>query len=135
MARTYSELIQIADYEARFEYLRLDGHVGELTFGYERYLNQALYNSTAWRNLRPKIIVRDEANDMACVGHEIPGRIIIHHITPITIDMIVNGDPRVYDPDNLVCVSMNTHEAIHYGDRSLLPKPFVERKRGDTKLW
>lgn len=135
MDLTYSELVQIPDYESRFQYLRLDGRIGELTFGYERYLNQALYNSKPWRNLRPHIIVRDEANDMAHEDHSISGRIIVHHINPITIDMIINGDPLVYDPENLVCVSTKTHEAIHYGDTNLLPKPLVERKKGDTTLW
>lgn len=135
MLRTYSELIQIRDFYDRFEYLKLNGRVGELTFGYERYLNQALYNSADWRNIRPKIIERDDGYDMACLDHPIGGRIIIHHITPVTIDMIVAGDPLVFDPENLICVSNNTHEAIHYGDTHLLPKPLIERKKGDTTLW
>lgn len=140
MVRTYSELIKIPDFLGRFEYLKLDGRVGELTFGYERYLNQALYNSADWRYIRPRIIVRDmgtnnECNDMACDGYPIGGRIIVHHINPITIDMIVEGDPMVFDPENLISVAVKTHEAIHYGNDSLLPKPIIERKKGDTTLW
>lgn len=133
--KTYSELISIQDYYERYEYLKLNSRVGALTFGYERYLNQALYNSTPWRQLRTRIIVRDNANDIACEGYSIMGRIIIHHINPITIEMVENGDPAVFDPENLVCVSHDTHEAIHYGDQRLLIQPLVERKRGDTKLW
>lgn len=133
--KTYSELISIQDYYERYEYLKLNSRVGALTFGYERYLNQALYNSTPWRQLRTQIIVRDNANDMACEGYSIDGRVIVHHINPITIEMVENGDPAVFDPENLVCVSHDTHEAIHYGDQRLLIQPLVERKRGDTKLW
>lgn len=133
--KTYSELISIPDYYDRYEYLKLKSRVGALTFGYERYLNQALYNSTSWKNLRTQIIVRDNANDMAADGYSIDGRIIVHHINPITIEMIERGDPAVFDPENLICVSHDTHEAIHYGDQRLLPQPLVERKRGDTMLW
>lgn len=133
--RTYSELIKIQDYRQRYEYLKCNQRIGELTFGYERYLNQALYNSKEWRQLKPHIIARDNGCDMAHPDYEIAGRIIIHHIEPITIEMIVEGDPRVYDPDNLVCVSHLTHEAIHYSNENLLPKEYVERRKGDTKLW
>lgn len=133
--KTYSELIQIDDYYERFKYLQLNSRIGLPTFGYERYLNQALYNSLDWKPIRTKVIVRDNANDMAMEDHEINGRIIVHHINPITIDMIREGDPLVFDLENLVCVCHLTHEAIHYGNIDLLPKPFVERKRGDTKLW
>lgn len=136
MARTYSKLIQIADYYDRFEYLKLNSKIGEITFGYERYLNQELYRSTYWRNeIRPKIIARDDGKDLGHEDYPIAGNIIIHHIEPITIEMIVAGDPRVYDPENLICVSNLTHNAIHYGNVNTLPKPYIERRKGDTKLW
>ena len=136
MVRRYSELVHIKDYYERFNYLKLESSIGELTFGYERYLNQELYRSTYWRNeVRPKIIARDDGNDLAHEDYPIAGNIIIHHINPITIEMIVAGDPRVYDPENLVCVSSITHNAIHYGSLESLPKPYVERQKGDTKLW
>lgn len=135
MERTYSELITIEDYYKRFEYLSLNGKVADLTFGYERYLNQTLYNSIVWRTLREQIIFRDDAKDMAHPDYEITGRIIIHHINPVTIKQIIDGDPMVYDPENLICVSHITHEAIHYGTSNLLPKPIIERSKGDTKLW
>lgn len=133
--KSYRELISIDDYEARYEYLKEIQRIGDKTFGYERYLNQALYNSNDWKPVRTRVIVRDNACDMAMPDHEIQGRIIVHHINPITIEMIVAGDPRVFDMDNLVCVSHLTHEAIHYGNRELLQKPFIERKAGDTRLW
>lgn len=136
MVRRYSELIQIKDYYDRFNYLKLDSAIGELTFGYERYLNQELYRSTYWRNeIRPKIIARDDGNDMGHEDFPIAGNIIIHHINPITVDMIIKGDSRVYDPENLICVSTLTHNAIHYGSLKSLPKPYVERQEGDTHLW
>lgn len=136
MVRRYSELIQIKDYYDRFNYLKLDAAIGELTFGYERYLNQELYRSTYWRNeIRPKIIARDDGNDMGHEDFPIADNIIIHHINPITVDMIIKGDSRVYDPENLICVSTLTHNAIHYGSLKSLPKPYVERQEGDTRLW
>lgn len=136
MVRRYSELIRIKDYYDRFNYLKLDSAIGELTFGYERYLNQELYRSTYWRNeVRPKIIARDDGNDMGHEDFPIAGNIIIHHINPITVEMIINGDSRVYDPENLICVSTLTHNAIHYGSLNSLPKPYVERQEGDTRLW
>lgn len=133
--KTYHELIQIQDYNARYEYLKDTRRIGDKTFGYERYLNQALYNSKEWEPVRTRVVVRDNACDMAMPDYEIHGRIIVHHINPITIEMIVAHDPRVFDLDNLVCVSHLTHEAIHYGNERLLRKPFVERKEGDTRLW
>lgn len=136
MVQRYSELIRIKDYYDRFNYLKLDSAIGELTFGYERYLNQELYRSTYWRNeVRPKIIARDDGNDMGHEDFPIAGNIIIHHINPITVEMIINGDSRVYDPENLICVSTLTHNAIHYGSLKSLPKPYVERQEGDTRLW
>lgn len=134
--KTYSELITLPTFEERFEYLKLHGRVGAETFGYERYLNQILYNSYEWKTeTRPKIILRDEACDLACPGFDIPTRILIHHINPITVDDVLNRNPKVFDPDNLICVSHKTHQAIHYGDESLLTIRPIERTRNDTCPW
>lgn len=135
MIRTYSELITIPTFEERFEYLHLKGSVGIETFGYDRYLNQILYNSMEWRKLRNEIIVRDNGCDLACEGHEINGRALIHHIDPITVDDIVKRHPKVFDPENLITTIHNTHNAIHYGDASLLITAPVERSRNDTCPW
>lgn len=144
--RTYSELITLPTFEERFEYLRLDGQVGKETFGYDRYLNQMLYNSQDWRRFRNKIIIRDNACDLAHEEHEIPSwrdkdgrlrgpKILIHHINPVTMDDIVERRPMVFDPDNVITTIMSTHNAIHFGDASLLPKAPVERSRNDTCPW
>lgn len=137
--RTYSELITIPNYKDRFEYLRLDGEIGIETFGFDRYLNQVLYRSKEWRQLREKIILRDSdydlVYDMAHKDFPINGRVIIHHINPITLEDIENRRDIIFDMDNLVCVSHVTHEAIHYGDANLLPKEIIDRKPNDTKLW
>lgn len=144
--RSYSELIKIPTFEERFDYLRLDGIVGKETFGYDRYLNQILYNSQEWRRFRNGIIIRDNACDLAHEDHEIPSwknkdgricgpKILIHHINPITVDDIVNRRPIVFDPENTITTILSTHNAIHYGDESLLPKAPVERSQNDTCPW
>ena len=133
--KTYSELITIPTFEERFEYLRLKGSVGKDTFGYDRYLNQILYNSPEWKRLRNQIIIRDNGRDLGCEGYEIYGRILIHHMNPITVEDIVSRDPIVFDPENLICVSHNTHNAIHYGDENLLIMAPVERTKNDTCPW
>ena len=135
MIRTYSELITIPTFEERFKYLQLKGSVGIETFGYDRYLNQILYNSMEWRNLRNKIIVRDNGCDLACEGYEINGRAIIHHIDPITVDDILKRNPKVFDPENLITTVQNTHNAIHYGDENILEQVIVERTKNDTCPW
>lgn len=133
---TYSELIQIPDFLGRFNYLKLGGGIGEATFGFERYLNQEFYHSTEWKSFRNKIIIRDNGNDLGVDGFQIGGRIIIHHIKPITIADIRDGSPIVLDPENVICVSHRTHEAIHFGSEDLLVDYFpTSRKPGDTKLW
>lgn len=133
---TYSECIQYPDFLSRFRYLKLGGGVGEETFGFERYLNQEFYHSDAWRSFRHQIIIRDNGNDLGVDGFQIGGRIIIHHIKPITIADIRDGSPIVLDPENVICVSHRTHEAIHYGSEDLLVDYFpTSRKPGDTKLW
>lgn len=133
--RTYSELIQLPTFEERFEYLRLDGSVGQATFGYDRYLNQILYNSPEWKRFRRDIIIRDNGCDLACEGYEIRGRIIIHHINTISIEDIVNRNPMVFDPENVITTTHNTHNAIHYGDKELLVTVPIERSANDTCLW
>lgn len=136
MNKTYSHLITLPTFIERFEYLKIGGYVGEITFGSKRYLNQVLYTSDFWRKRRDKIIIRDDGCDLAFPGMDIGGLIYIHHINPITIDDIKQRNPIVFDPENLICVSRRTHEAIHYGDaRLLLDNRPAERTPGDTKLW
>lgn len=135
MIKTYSELIAFPTYEERFRYLQLKGAVGKDTFGYDRYLNQILYNSQEWKRFRDKIIIRDNGCDLACEGYDIHGRILVHHINPIRVDDVVNRNQIVFDPENVVCVTHNTHNAIHYGDESLLILAPVERTKNDTCLW
>lgn len=135
MIRTFSELKRLKTFEERFEYLKLSGSVGESTFGFDRYLNQALYRSKEWKDLRNEIIIRDNGCDLGIEGREINDRIIIHHMNPLTADDVINRSDFVYDPNYLICVSFITHDAIHYGDISLLPKLPIERKPGDTTLW
>lgn len=136
MILSYSELITLPTFEERYRYLRKSGIVGEETFGSHRYLNQTLYRSLEWRQVRNNVIVRDNGCDLGMEGYEIRDRVYIHHINPITLDDILNRTPALFDMDNLICVSFNTHQAIHYGDESLLPIiSFAERMPGDTKLW
>ena len=133
--RCYSKLITIPSFEERFRYLKLDGVVGKSTFGSERYLNQILYSSPEWKRLRDHIILRDNGCDLSMNGYDIYGRIIIHHLEPITVEDVVSGNPRVFDPDNLVCVSHTTHNAIHYGDENLIIGIPAERTKNDTCPW
>lgn len=133
--RTYSELILLPTFDERFEYLRLDGEVGKVTFGYERYLNQLLYNSGEWKHCRRKVIIRDLGCDLACEGYELNDKILIHHINPITVEDILERNPRVFDLENLICTSHNTHNAIHYGDKSLLVTTPIVRTRNDMCPW
>ncbi len=134
--RSYSELIRIPSYEERFEYLRLSSIIGESTFGFDRWINQELYRSKRWRNdIRDRVIIRDNGCDMAHSDYPIVSGILIHHINPITIEDVENMTDAIFDLDNLVCVSHRTHNAIHYGDRSLLQSTPVVRKPGDTCPW
>lgn len=133
--KTYSELIALQTYEERFDYLQLNGVVGKETFGYDRYLNQALYNSQDWRRFRRSIIIRDNGCDMAYEWYTIHGPIILHHINPISVDDILKESKSIFDPENVVCVSHNTHLAIHYGDKNLLIEGPIERTPNDTCPW
>lgn len=135
MNRFYSELITIPTYEDRFHYLQLNGAVGKDTFGYDRYLNQILYNSKEWKRFRDEIIIRDNGCDLAFEGYDMQGRILVHHINPITVDDVINRNPIVFDPENVICVTHNTHNAIHYGDERLLITAPVERTKHDTCPW
>ena len=133
--RTYSELITIPTFEERFEYLQLKGSVGKDTFGYDRYLNQVLYRSPEWKRLRNQIIIRDGGCDLACDGYDIYGKVLIHHMNPITVEDVLARSRKVFDPDNLVCVTHNTHNAIHYGDSNLLVTGVITRTKNDTCPW
>lgn len=135
MTKSYDELIGFPDLLGRFEYLKLNGHVGEETFGCFRYLNQKLYHSDEWRRFKNGIIIRDHGCDLAIEGNEITGPITIHHINPISVSEIKVNDDVLFDPQNVVCVSGLTHKAIHYGSFDFMPKPYEERVKGDTCLW
>jgi len=133
--RTFSELRRLRTFEERFEYLQLRGGVGNSTFGYERWMNQQFYTSTQWRNLRHEIIARDNGLDLAFEGHEIHNKIVIHHMNPMSPEDIENGNEDILNPEFLITTTHRTHNAIHYGDKSLLEQPLVERRPGDTRLW
>lgn len=136
MLLSYSELITLPTFEERYRYLKQSGIVAEETFGSHRYLNQVYYKSPEWRKVRNDAIIRDNGCDLAMEGFEIQDWIYIHHINPITEKDILDRSPALFDLDNLVCVSFNTHQAIHFGDESMLPiNYFFERTPGDTKLW
>lgn len=135
MIRRYSELILYNNFLDRYNYLKLKGQVGIDTFGLDRYLNQTLYRSYKWRKVRNEVLIRDNGCDLGMDGYEICGKIIVHHMNPLTLEQIEDDDPIIYDPEFLICVSHITHNAIHYGDESLLPRLPVERVPNDTCPW
>lgn len=135
MTKKYSELIRLATFMDRYQYLRLDGRVGIETFGYDRYLNQILYHTPEWRRFRRDIIIRDKACDLGCDGYELYDKILIHHINPITVDDVLNRDSKIFDPNNVISTSLNTHNAIHYGDERLLVSEPIVRTKNDTCPW
>lgn len=148
LLKSYGGLIQFQTMADRFEYLKLQGRIGERTFGGDRYLNQALYTSNEWRSFRDKVIIRDNGCDLAMPGYEIvkmvDGKkltkdrgdyIIIHHINPLTADDIRKASSKIFDMNNAVCASPSTHRAIHYGDISLLPQEYTPRYPNDTCPW
>lgn len=136
MIRRYSELIQLPTFEERFNYLRLNGIVANETFGFDRYLNQRFYKSAEWKRVRQQIILRDRGCDLGISDREILGNIIIHHMNPISIEDIENNPEILFDPEYLICVSLDTHNAIHYGDESYTQRDIVvDRRPGDTTLW
>ena len=134
--RTYNELIRLPTFEERFNYLRLTGHVGEDTFGFDRIFNQKFYSSYEWKRVRDAVIVRDNACDLGIAGHDIFGKIYIHHMNPISLNDIKEASRLILDPDFLICVSFETHNAIHYGDDRYLNKfKIIERSPNDTAPW
>ena len=119
----------------RYEYLRLGGVVGDATFGFDRYLNQLLYTSDKWRRLRNEIIIRDNGCDLGVEGYDLHDKIIVHHMNPLTLEEVKAVSDDIFNPEYLICVSHQTHNAIHFGDQNLLPKVFVERRPNDTCPW
>lgn len=135
MIRTYSELIKLKTFKDRFEYLKLDGIVGEETFGFDRYMNQIFYKSREWTSVRQSVIIRDNGCDLGVEGYEIHGKILIHHMNPINLSDIVHKTDELLNPDYLITTALSTHNAIHYGDASLLPVLPIERRANDTCPW
>lgn len=133
--RTYSELISLPTFEERYRYLRLSGRVGEETFGFDRYINQIFYRSKEWKEIRDRVIVRDNGCDLGIPGREIYGKILIHHMNPITQENILNRSDLLLNPEYLICTVKNTHDAIHYGDESILYKDPIVRSKNDTCPW
>ena len=136
MTRSYSELMQIESFKDRYNYLKLDGRVGDVTLGYNRVYHQVFLKSDKWRSTRNKIIIRDQGRDLGVPGYEIEaGPIEVHHINPITIEDILNDDPKLYDPNNLISTSPNTHKAIHYSNENILITEPIKRSPNDTCPW
>lgn len=135
MIRTYSELVTLPTFKERYQYLRLDGVVGKETFGFDRYINQKFYKSREWKSIRDFVIVRDNGCDLGLEGYEIYGRIYIHHMNPIFAKDIVHKSDSLLDPEFLIVTTLNTHNAIHYGDESLLITDPIERSKNDTCPW
>lgn len=133
--RSFQELRRIETFEERFEYLKLKGAVGEATFGFDRYINQGFYRSRQWKQVREHVIARDLGMDLGVDGYEIHDRITIHHMNPMSPSAIEEGGPEILDPNFLITTTHRTHNAIHYGDSSLLIQPLVERRPGDTRVW
>lgn len=133
--KTYSELIKIDSFEDRVRYLQTNSSIGNETFGFDRYANQALYRSKEWKRLRDKIIARDLGCDLGKEGYEINEKVIIHHINPVTMEQLINRDPIIFDPENLITTTHRTHNQIHYSNNEVMSRVPVERKRGDTTPW
>ena len=135
MLRSYSDLLRYHSFEDRFDYLKLGGSVGQATFGFDRHINQSFYTSYEWKQVRQHVIIRDSGCDLGVEGYEIHGELVVHHINPMDSDNITHRDAWILDPEFLITTTKTTHNAIHYGDRSLLPKKLVARMSGDTRLW
>lgn len=135
MTRTYLEMVRFDTFEERFEYLKLGGGVGRSTFGFDRYINQQFYASREWKDIRNHVILRDNGCDLGVEGYEIHDSPLIHHINPMVPEDIVHGETWILDPEFLITTTHNTHNAIHYGGESLIPKVVAERAPNDTKLW
>lgn len=133
--RTYSELSRLQTFDERFDYLQLNGVVGKDTFGFDRYFNQLFYRSKEWKHIRNIVIIRDNGCDLGCEGHDIYDKILIHHMNPISIEDINKSSDILLNPEFLICTSQQTHNAIHYGDKSQLIKEPLIRTPGDTCPW
>ena len=133
--RTYKELSRLDTFEERYRYLKLSGNLGERTFGFDRWINQRFYKSQEWKSVRNHVIVRDNGCDLGISGYEIVTGLIIHHMNPLSVEDVKHGEEWIIDPNFLITTSLQTHNAIHYGDESLLPRGPIERKMGDTTLW
>jgi hypothetical protein len=133
--RTYDELSKIETFEERYRYLKLGGNLGEATFGFDRWVNQRFYKSTEWLSVRRFVIVRDSGCDLGIPGYEIARGLLVHHMNPMSLDDLKYGERWIIDPNFLITTSLQTHNAIHYGDETLLPRGPVIRKLGDTTLW
>lgn len=135
MIRTYSEAIRIPNFLDRFHYLQLHGEVGMDTFGFDRWLNQKFYHDAVWKKARQEVIIRDDACDLGDPARPIFSGLLVHHINPIVKDDVINRDPKLFDMENLICVSPITHRAIHYGDERGLAQEPVTRYKNDTCPW
>lgn len=135
MIRRYSDLSGISTFVERFRYLALGSSVGRTTFGFDRWLNQRFYTSQEWKWSRRFVIDRDQGCDLGIQGHEIHRELLVHHMNPMTPKDIVEGEEWIFDPEYLITTQHRTHNAIHFGDEGLLPRPHVDRRPGDTKLW
>lgn len=133
--RCYSDLSELKTLQERFDYLALNGAVGDITFGHDRYIGQNFYRSAEWKRIRHDIIARDNGCDLGVDGYEIHSHLVIHHMNPMAPIDITGGGSSILDPEFLITTTLMTHNAIHYGDERLLPKPPVVRSAGDTKLW
>lgn len=133
--RTYSELRRLETFEERFEYLKLNGVVGQQTFGFDRWINQQFYGSHEWITVRNQVIHRDQGCDLGIPGFDIYTGLLVHHMNPVTPDDLKNKEDWIVDPNFLITTSHRTHNAIHYGDKSILPRDPIIRRMGDTKLW
>lgn len=135
MERSYSELVRLETFEERFKYLQLGGGVGQATFGFDRWVNQAFYTSSQWKSVRNRVIVRDNGCDLGIFGYDIHVDILIHHMNPMTVDDIRDGAEWILDPNYLITTTQKTHNAIHYGGPNPYPPVVIQRSPGDTRLW
>lgn len=135
MIRTYTELSKLNSFLERYEYLRIGGKVGEETFGFDRYLNQVFYKDPEWLEARDNVIIRDGGCDLGMSDREIRGKILVHHMNPVTKEQILRRDPALFDPEYLICTIKSTHDAIHYGDQTLLMLDPIVRTKNDTCPW
>src|SRR3954469_16624518 len=133
--RTYSELRRLSTFDERFDYLVLRGEVGVTTFGFDRWINQRFYQSRQWQYVRDRVVFRDGACDLGIPGYEIQAQLLVHHLNPVTAEALQHGEEWILDPEYLITTTHRTHNAIHYGDASLVRRLPVERRPGDTKLW